>query len=67
VNRALSQRIARSKRRVTERREIQQIKAIMKSVKHILATGPEIEFIPDSPKSAANIVTFPKPTPRRTH
>lgn len=67
MNRAISQRIARSKRRVTERKEIQAIRQIMESVKHILATGPEIEFIPDSPKSAANIVTFPKPTNRRTH
>jgi hypothetical protein len=67
VNRALSQRIARSKRRVTERREIQAIKEIMERVKEVLACGPEIEFIPDSPKSAPNIVTFPKPTPRRTH
>ena len=67
MNRALSQRIARSKRRITERREIQAIKRIMQSVKEILATGPEIEFIPDHPKSAPNIVTFPKPTNRRTH
>ena len=67
MNRATSQRLTKSKRRVTQRREIQAIKEIMRRVEDILISGPEIEFIPDSPKSAPNIVTFPKPTPRRTH